>query len=116
MAESVAADHAFVRRELPPDEGRTFFDERGQPFKVEILDDLATKAAADGSPMPPTSVYEHGPFVDLCRGPHVESTGRIGPFKLLRLGRLLAWRPVTTRPPADLRHGLVHPGGAGSLP
>src|SRR6476646_9523646 len=67
MAASVAADHLFVRRELPPEEGRAFFAERNQPFKVEILDDLAAKAAADGTPMPPTSVYEHGAFVDLCK-------------------------------------------------
>jgi threonyl-tRNA synthetase len=83
MAESVAVDHPFVRRELPPAEGRAFFAERGQPFKVEILDDLAAKAEREGTPMPPTSVYEHGEFVDLCKGPHVASTGRIGPFKLL---------------------------------
>ena len=106
MAESVAADHAFVRRELPPDEGRTFFDERGQPFKVEILDDLATKAAADGSPMPPTSVYEHGPFVDLCRGPHVESTGRIGPFKLLAVSGAY-WRGDQSRPALQRIYGTV---------
>src|SRR5947209_19780845 len=50
MAESVAADHPFVRRELPPDEGRAFFLERDQPFKVEILDDLAARASAEGKP------------------------------------------------------------------
>src|SRR4029077_19909843 len=85
MAARIAADHPFVRRELPPEEGRAFFAERNQPFKVEILDDLAAKAKADGRPMPPVSVYEHGPFVDLCKGPHVTSTGRIGPFKLRRV-------------------------------
>src|SRR6476469_4534575 len=67
MAASIAADHPFVRRELPPEEGRAFFVERSQPFKVEILDDLAAKATAAGGPMPPTSVYEHGPFVALCK-------------------------------------------------
>src|SRR5215470_15029352 len=50
MAESVAADHPFVRRELPPAEGRALFVEREQPFKVEILDDLAAKAEREGSP------------------------------------------------------------------
>src|SRR5436305_1845563 len=64
MSASIAADYPFVRRELPPDEGRAFFAERDQPFKVEILDDLASRAAEAGTPMPPTSVYEHGPFVD----------------------------------------------------
>ena len=44
--ESVAADHPFVRRELPPAEARAFFVERDQPFKVEILDDLAAPIRA----------------------------------------------------------------------
>src|SRR5512146_2273298 len=65
MAESVAADHPFVRREMPPEEGKAYFAERDQPFKVEILDDLAARARATGTAMPPTSVYEHGPFTDL---------------------------------------------------
>jgi threonyl-tRNA synthetase len=108
MVESVAADHPFVRRELPPEEGRAFFDERGQPFKVEILDDLAARAAADGAPMPPTTVYEHGRFVDLCRGPHVESTGRIGPFKLLAVSGAY-WRGDQSRPALQRIYGTVWP-------
>jgi threonyl-tRNA synthetase len=108
MAESIAADHAFVRRELPPDEGRTFFAERGQPFKVEILDDLATKSARDGTPMPPTSVYEHGPFVDLCKGPHVASTGKIGPFKLLAVAGAY-WRGDEKRDMLQRVYGTVWP-------
>ena len=108
MAESVKADHPFARRELPPEEGRAFFAERGQPYKVEILDDLAAKAKANGSPMPPTSVYEHGPFVDLCKGPHVESTGKIGPFKLLALAGAY-WRGDDKRPMLQRIYGTVWP-------
>lgn len=108
MAESVAADHPFVRRELPPEEGRAFFVEHDQPFKVEILDDLAAKAKADGSPMPPVSVYEHGPFVDLCKGPHVESTGKIGPFKLLAVAGAY-WRGDEKRPMLQRIYGTVWP-------
>ena len=106
MAASVAADHPFVRRELPPAEGRALFVEREQPFKVEILDDLATRAAADGSPMPPVSLYEHGPFSDLCKGPHVASTGRIGPFKLLALAGAY-WRGDEKRPMLQRIYGTV---------
>ncbi len=106
MAESVAADHAFVRRELPPDDGRAFFVERDQPYKVEILDDLAAKAAEDGTPMPPTSVYEHGPFIDLCKGPHVPSTGRIGPFRLLAVAGAY-WRGDEKRPMLQRLYGTV---------
>jgi len=108
MAESIKADHPFVRRELPPAEGRAFFAERAQPFKVEILDDLAAKAAADGSPMPPTSVYEHGSFVDLCKGPHVASTGAIGPFKLLSVAGAY-WRGDEKRPMLQRIYGTVWP-------
>jgi threonyl-tRNA synthetase len=106
MAESVAADHPFVRRELPPAEGRAFFAERGQPFKVEILDDLATRSELDGTPMPPTSIYEHGSFVDLCKGPHVASTGAIGPFKLLAVAGAY-WRGDEKRPMLQRVYGTV---------
>ncbi|HLO35829.1 MAG TPA: threonine--tRNA ligase, partial [Candidatus Deferrimicrobium sp.] len=108
MAASVSADHPFVRRELPPEEGRAFFAGRGQPFKVEILDDLAAKAQAEGTAMPPTSVYEHGPFVDLCKGPHVASTGRIGPFKLLAISGAY-WRGDEKRPALQRIYGTVWP-------
>ncbi|TMD26120.1 MAG: threonine--tRNA ligase, partial [Chloroflexi bacterium] len=108
MAESVAADHPFVRRELSPAEGRAFFVERDQPFKVEILDDLAARAKAEGSPMPPVSVYEHGAFVDLCKGPHVASTGKIGPFKLLAVAGAY-WRGDEKRPMLQRIYGTVWP-------
>jgi threonyl-tRNA synthetase len=108
MAESVAADHPFVRRELSPEEGRAFFVEHDQPFKVEILDDLAAKSKAEGSPMPPVSVYEHGSFVDLCKGPHVESTGKIGPFKLLAVAGAY-WRGDEKRPMLQRIYGTVWP-------
>jgi threonyl-tRNA synthetase len=106
MAQSLAADHPFVRRELAPEEGRAFFVERDQPFKVEILDDLATKAKSEGSPMPETSVYEHGSFVDLCKGPHVESTGKLGPFKLLAVAGAY-WRGDDKRPMLQRIYGTV---------
>jgi threonyl-tRNA synthetase len=108
MAESIKADHPFVRRELPPEEGRAFYVERDQPFKVEILDDLAAQAAAEGSPMPPTSIYEHGSFVDLCKGPHVASTGAIGPFKLLSVAGAY-WRGDEKRPMLQRIYGTVWP-------
>ncbi len=106
MAASVAADHPFVRRELPPEEGRVFFAERNQPFKVEIIDDLAAKAKADNSPMPPTNLYQHGSFEDLCKGPHVASTGKIGPFKLLAISGAY-WRGDEKRPALQRIYGTV---------
>ena len=108
MAESVAADHPFVRRDLPAADGRALFVQRDQPFKVEILDDLAAKAERDGAPHPPVSVYEHGPFLDLCKGPHVASTGRIGPFKLLAVAGAY-WRGDEKRPMLQRVYGTVWP-------
>src|SRR4051794_130297 len=106
MAASVKADYPFVRKEFAFDEGRQFFADRGQPFKVEILDDLATKAKAEGADVPPTSTFEHGPFIDLCKGPHVESTAKIGPFKLLAVAGAY-WRGDEKRPMLQRIYGTV---------
>jgi threonyl-tRNA synthetase len=106
MRDSIAADHAFVRREVPFDEGRALEERNGQLFKVEILDDLARKAAEAAVPMPAVSFYEHGPFHDLCKGPHVASTGRIGPFKLLSVAGAY-WRGDEHRPMLQRIYGTV---------
>jgi threonyl-tRNA synthetase len=108
MRASVAADHAFVRKEVPFAEGRAFFEDRRQPFKVEILDDFATSAKESGAPLPPTSTYAHGPFIDLCKGPHVASTGKIGPFKLMTVAGAY-WRGSEKRPMLQRIYGTVWP-------
>jgi threonyl-tRNA synthetase len=106
MRASVKADHEFVRREVPFAEGRALEESKGQPFKVEILDDLARKAAEAGTDVPATSFYEHGPFIDLCKGPHVASTGHIGPFKLLAVAGAY-WRGDEKRPMLQRIYGTV---------
>jgi threonyl-tRNA synthetase len=106
MAESVRANHHFVRNVLPPDAGLAFFEKQGQPFKVEIINDLRRAAAAGNEPMPEVSTYQHGDFIDLCRGPHVESTGRIGPFKLLAVSGAY-WRGDQQRPALQRIYGTV---------
>ena len=106
MRESVAANHAFVRREVGFDEGRAIEEADGQAFKVEILDDLARKAVETGTPMPPVTFYEHGPFRDLCKGPHVEATGQIGPFRLLAVAGAY-WRGDDKRPMLQRIYGTV---------
>jgi len=74
MRSIVKADLPFERKELPRAEAITFFRQRGERFKVEILESLdAVKV----------SLYTQGDFIDLCRGPHVNSTGQIRFFKLL---------------------------------
>src|SRR3989304_2613087 len=74
MSEIIVKDLPFVREERPREAAIRFFEEQGEPFKVEILKgiDAAT-----------VSLYRQGDFVDLCRGPHAPSTGHIRAFKLL---------------------------------
>src|SRR5262245_20214081 len=97
MRASIAADHPFDLSEETPEAARAALVERDQPFKVEIVDDLLAASQRDGAPMPPTTFYRQGPFIDLCRGPHVASTGKIGPFKLLGTAGAY-WRGDETRP------------------
>ena len=93
------------------DDGRAAVEGQGQAFKVEILDDLAAKAKAAGEPRPPITFYEHGPFSDLCRGPHVALDGQDRAVQAaVRRGRVLARRREAPDAPADLRHGLARPG------
>jgi threonyl-tRNA synthetase len=106
MRASVAAGHPFVRREMPLAEARAMVEQQGQGFKVEILDDLAARAAAAGEPPPATSFYEHGPFSDLCKGPHVASTADIGPFRLLAVAGAY-WRGDEKRPMLQRIYGTV---------
>src|SRR3989441_2239303 len=73
MAEVVKADYPFVREEVSRTDAKRRF--KDDPLKLERIDDLG--------PNEVISVYTDGPFVDLCRGPHVPSTGRIKHFKLL---------------------------------
>jgi len=89
MREIIAEDHLFVRREVSADEARAQF--KDQPYKLELIDGLEQGGFDEyGSPLrekPVISFYVDGPFVDLCRGPHVESTGQVNPdtFKLLSI-------------------------------
>jgi threonyl-tRNA synthetase len=106
MAASIAADHPFARREIPFDEARATAEASGQAYKVEILDDLATRATAAGEPLPVTSFYEHGSFSDLCKGPHVATTADIGAFKLLSVAGAY-WRGDEKRPMLQRIYGTV---------
>src|SRR2546427_1026434 len=74
MREIANADYPFERREMGRDDAIAFFRERGERFKVEIL---------EGIDAPRVSLYAQGDFVDLCRGPHVPSTKAVKHFKLL---------------------------------
>ncbi|MFB3739893.1 MAG: threonine--tRNA ligase, partial [Candidatus Velamenicoccus archaeovorus] len=80
MAEIVAADQPFVREELTRDAALERF--AGQPYKREIIEGLDESEGALGDRV---SVYRNDGWADLCLGPHVPSTGRIGAFRLMKL-------------------------------
>ena len=79
MEAIVAEDQAFVRGEISIDEARTAFAD--QPFKLEIIDGVDT---GEGVGAEKVSTYRNEGFLDLCRGPHLPSTGRLRAFRLMR--------------------------------
>lgn len=91
MREIISADQRFTRRRLEPDEARALFHD--QPYKLDIID-RATSGQVSGEEMvdaagPEITVYDNKTngdvaWTDLCRGPHVPSTGAIPAFKLMR--------------------------------
>ena len=96
MQETVAGDFPFQREELSRGEARRQFAD--QPFKGEIIDDIPEEE--------PISIYRHGQFVDLCEGPHVESTGKIPAFKLLSVAGAY-WRGDERRPMLQRIYGTA---------
>jgi threonyl-tRNA synthetase len=87
MRRIIGGRHPFVYREVSADEARSLF--RDQPYKLELIDGLARggidEYGNETNERPVISTYKHDSFEDLCRGPHVEHTGKIPPdaFKLL---------------------------------
>ena len=77
MAELAARDEPVVRRVLPRDEAVTFFKSQGEHYKAEIIAGIPAGEEV--------SLYTEGRFTDLCRGPHVPSTGRLKVFKLMKV-------------------------------
>ncbi len=85
MQEIVAADQPFVREEVDRDTGTTVFAD--QPYKLDIIEKVDASEVGEGSVV---SLYRNpradgSEFVDLCRGPHVPHTGRLGAFALMRV-------------------------------
>ncbi|HOB08561.1 MAG: threonine--tRNA ligase [Limnochordia bacterium] len=73
MAKIIAEDYEITREELAPEAARALFESQNATYKLELIEGLDEQI----------SVYRQGEFVDLCRGPHLPSTGRIKAFKLL---------------------------------
>lgn len=77
MQELAAADLPLGRRELPRDQAVAYFEQLGESYKAELI-----RAIPEGETL---SLYAQGDFADLCRGPHVPSTGRLQAFKLTKV-------------------------------
>lgn len=121
MQEIIQANQPFERSELPVDEAIKWAQAAGQPYKEELLNDLkraGTTVAKDlnadelgsiaegDAAVENVSFYKNGEFIDLCRGPHVESTGKVGAFKLMRVAGAY-WRGKDTNPQMQRLYGVA---------
>ena len=76
MKQIAKENHKFVRTEMNRHDAIEFFKQKGEIYKVELINDISDEKV---------SLYQHGNFIDLCRGPHLESTKEIKHFKLLSI-------------------------------
>jgi len=95
MKEIIASNLPFVREEISKEKARQLFG--AQPYKLELIDEI---------PDEKVSIYRQGSFVDLCRGPHVSSTGKIEAFKLISIAGAY-WRGDEHRPMLQRIYGVA---------
>ncbi|MBS32804.1 MAG: threonine--tRNA ligase [Verrucomicrobiales bacterium] len=98
MQQHKDADYTFEYSEHRRNEALEYFKAHNQPFKVELINDLPNDETI--------SYFTSGPFVDLCRGPHVDTTGDIGAFKLLSIAGAY-WRGDEHRPQLQRVYGTT---------
>jgi threonyl-tRNA synthetase len=101
MAELIAADQPFVRDEISVPEALELFADH--PFKREIIESVDEDEGAGGNVV---TLYRNNGFVDLCRGPHVASTGRLKAVRLLRTAGAY-WRGDENRPQLQRIYGTA---------
>ena len=99
MAELAKRDVPYERRPIAKDEALDYFREKDDEYKLELIDELA-----DGT----ITLYQQGDFIDLCRGPHLPSTGLIRYPKLLSLAGAY-WRGNEKRPQLTRIYGISFP-------
>ena len=95
MAESIASDVPFFVEEVDKEEARRIFVQ--QPYKLELIDEI---------PDEKVTIYRQGSFTDLCKGPHVNSTGEIKVCKLLNIAGAY-WRGDEKRPMLQRIYGVA---------
>ena len=99
MKEIVGRDEPYVRQPVSKEEALGYFSKKGDEYKIELISDLE-----DGS----ITLYRHGNFVDLCRGPHLSSTRPIKYFKLLNIAGAY-WRGDENRRQLTRIYGISFP-------
>lgn len=99
MKELAKQKNEYIRQEIPKAEAIAYFEEKGDPYKLELLEDLE-----DGS----ITFYTQGNFTDLCRGPHIPNTGFIKAVKLLNVAGAY-WRGDETRQQLTRIYGITFP-------
>lgn len=99
MREIVKENHRFERKELPKSEAGELFRMKGEDYKLEILSGLEDEKV---------TLYQHNGFVDLCRGPHLPSTGLIKNFKLLSVAGAY-WKGSERNPMLQRIYGISFP-------
>lgn len=97
MREIVKKSEPFVREEVPKEKAREIFP--GEPYKEELLDDIPDETV---------SLYRTGNFLDLCRGPHVPDTGKLGAFKLMNTAGAY-WRGDSNKKMLTRIYGVAFP-------
>jgi len=100
MEEIVKENLPLQREEMPRDKALAFFEKNNQPYKVELVADLPDEETI--------SLYKQGDFVDLCKGPHLESTGAVKAIKLLSVAGAY-WRGDETRQMLQRIYGVAFP-------
>ncbi|ODR94575.1 threonine--tRNA ligase [Methyloceanibacter stevinii] len=99
MAQIVASNHPFTVEVWSREKARKVFAEKGEHFKVELVD-----AIPEGEDV---KIYHQGDWFDLCRGPHMDTTGRIGKgFKLLKIAGAY-WRGDSNNPMLQRIYGTA---------
>ena len=101
MREIVAESQPFQREELSKEQGLQVFAD--QPYKVEIIQNVDPSEGAEGGVV---SAYRNDGWVDLCRGPHVPTTSRLGAFKLMKVAGAY-WRGDEKRPMLQRIYGTA---------
>lgn len=99
MKEIIIKDVPIIREEIAIEEAIQLFNKRNEPFKVELLQDIKEAKV---------SIYKQGNFIDLCKGPHLPSTGYVKFVKLLNVSSAY-WKGIEGNPSMQRIYGIAFP-------